>query len=170
MKKCLFFIIIFLSLIFLSKTQEDDQQDSSEDNNWEGNNFDYEDFDSEAYFKNSLKEYLVEKKLFDSERAIPRDEMKKIFADVIFDGEPEGDTEYMSEIFKQLTEYFINTYYTNRKSIKGKELYDLIDIKQISNKFEEMIGPQKYYNGNEDNIEENEYDSRDDIGDPSPDV
>ena len=169
MRKNYSFIILFLSLVFISKAQEDDQKDLSEDNNWEGNNFDYDDFDSEAYFKNSLKEYLEEKKLFDSERAIPRDEMKKIFADVIFDGEPDGG-EYMNEIFGQLTEYFVNTYYTNRKEIKGKELYDLIDIKEISAKFEQMIGSNPYYNGNEDDMEENDYDSRDAVGDPSPDV
>ena len=170
MKKFLMFIILFLSLIFISKTQEDDQQDLSEDNNWEVNNFDYDDFDNDIYFKNSLKEYLVEKNLFDSERAIPKDEMEKIFSDVIFDGGPEGDTEYMSEIFKQLTEYFVNTYYVNRKEIKGKELYDLIDIKEVSAKFEQMIGTNPYFNGNEDDIEENDYYSRDTVGDPSPDV
>ena len=163
------FIILFLSLVVLSKAQEDDQQDLTEDNNWEENNFDYDDFDSETYFKNSLKEYLVENQLFDSEKAIPRDQMKKIFADVIFDGEPDGG-EYMNEVFGQLSEYFINLYYKDRKEIKGKEIYDLIDIKEISMKFEQMIGTNPYFNGNEDYIEEKDYDSRDYIGDPSPDV
>ena len=169
MRKNYSFIILFLSLVFISKAQEGDHKDLPEDNNWEGNNNDYDDYDSEAYFKNSLKEYLEEKKLFNSERAIPRDEMKKIFADVVYDGEPK-DGEYMHEIFEQLNEYFVNTYYTNRKEIKGKELYDLIDIKEISDKFEQMFGSNPYLNGNEDNMEENDYDSRDAVGDPSPDV
>ena len=169
MRKNYSFIILFLSLVFISKAQEDDQKDLSEDNNWEGNQFDYDDFDSEAYFKNSLKEYLVEKKLFESERAIPRDEMRKIFVDVVFDGEPQGGPEFMNEVFELLTEYFINTYYKDRKEIKGKEIYDLIDIKAISMKFEQMIGENPYYNGNDD-MEENDYDSRDAVGEPSPDV
>ena len=166
------FIILFLSLVFLSKNQEDDQQDLSEDNNWEGNNFDYDDFDSDGdiFFKNSLKEYLVEKNLFESERSIPREEMKKIFSDVVFDGEPEGGPEFMYGIFEQLREYFINTYYKDRKEIKGKEIYDLIDIKIISMKFEQMIGENPYYNGNKDDMEESDYDSRDVVGDPNPDV
>ena len=96
MKKNLILVILFLYLVFLTKSQEDDQQDISEDNNLEGNSFDYDDFDSDAYFKNSLKEYLVEKKLFESERAIPRDEMRKIFVDVVFDGEPQGGPEFMN--------------------------------------------------------------------------
>ena len=170
MRKNYIFIILFLSLVFISKAQEDDQKDLSEDNNWEGNNFDYDDFDSDEFFKNSLKEYLVEKKLFESERAIPREEMKKIFADVVFDGEPEGGPEFMHGIFEQLSEYFINTYYKDRKEIKGKEIYDLIDIKVISMKFEQMIGENPYYNGNEDDMEENDYDNRDVVGDPNPDV
>ena len=169
MRKNYIFIILFLYLVFLSKSQEDDQQDLSEDNNLEGNSFDYDDFDSDAYFKNTLKEYLVEKKLFESERAIPRDEMRKIFVDVVFDGEPQGGPEFMNEVFEQLTEYFINTYYKDRKEIKGKEIYDLIDIKAISMKFEQMIGENPYYNGNDD-MEENDYDSRDAVGEPSPDV
>ena len=169
MKKNLILVILFLYLVFLSKSQEDDQQDLSEDNNLEGNSFDYDDFDSDAYFKNSLKEYLVEKKLFESERAIPRDEMRKIFVDAVFDGEPQGGPEFMNEVFEQLTEYFINTYYKDRKEIKGKEIYDLIDIKEISMKFEQMIGENPYYNGNDD-MEENDYDSRDAVGEPSPDV
>ena len=170
MIKYFIFIILFLSLIFFSKTQEDDQQDLSEVNDWEGNNFDYDDLESEAYFKNTLKEYLVEQKLFDSERVITRDEMKKIFIDVIFEGEPEGGPEFMKGVLEELTEYFINTYYKDRKEIKGKEIYDLIDIKEISMKFEQMIGENPYYNGNEDDMEENDYDSRDVVGDPSPDV
>ena len=169
-KNSIFIIILFISLIFLSKSQEDDQKDLSEDNNWEGNYFDYDDFNNEAYFKNTLKEYLVEQKLFDSERAIPREEMKKIFADVIFDGEPEGGPEFMYGVLEQLTEYFINIYYKDRKEIKGKEIYDLIDIKIISMKFEQMIGENPYYNGNEDDMEENDYDNRDVVGDPNPDV
>ena len=96
--------------------------------------------------------------------------MKKIFTDVVFDGEPEGGPEFMQGIFEQLSEYFINTYYKDRKEIKGKEIYDLIDIKIISMKFEQMIGENPYYNGNEDDMEENDYDNRDVVGDPNPDV
>ena len=33
-----------------------------------------------------------------------------------------------------------------------------------------MFGSNPYLNGNEDNMEENDYDSRDAVGDPSPDV
>ena len=170
MKKNLILVILILSLVSFIKSQEDDQQGLSEDNNLEEDNFDYDDdIDGDAYFKNSLKKYLIEKKLFESERAIPRDEMKKIFVDVVFEGEYQEGSEFMNEILELLTEYFINTYYKDRKEIKGKEIYDLIDIKAISMKFEQMIGENPYFNGNDD-MEENDYDSRDDVGEPNPDV
>ena len=162
MDKKLFLIILFLSLIFMSKCEDDFPEENLEDN------YDYDDFDGQHYFKESLKEYLVEKKLFDSERAIQRDEMKKIFLDVITEGDADGSLDYMGGIFQDLTEYFVNTYYKDRKEIKGKEIYDLIDINQISEKFEVMMGNNPYFGFGEE--EENDYDSRDAIGEPNTDV
>ena len=152
----------------MSKCEDDSPEENLEDN------YNYDDFDGQHYFKESLKEYLVEKKLFDSERAIQRDEMKKIFLDVITEGDADGSLDYMGGIFQDLTEYFVNTYYKDRKEIKGKEIYDLIDINQISSKFEQMMGDNPYYNGmngdNTDDDENNDYDSRDDVGEATPDV
>ena len=37
--------------------------------------------------------------------------MKKIFVDVVFEGEYQEGSEFMNEILELLTEYFINTYY-----------------------------------------------------------
>ena len=94
--------------------------------------------------------------------------MKKIFLDVITEGDADGSLDYMGGIFKDLTEYFVNTYYKDRKEIKGKEIYDLIDINQISEKFEVMMGNNPYFGFGEE--EENDYDSRDAIGEPNTDV
>ncbi len=162
MEKNLFLIIILLSLIFISKCEEDSPEEDWEDD------YDYDDFEGDNYFKESLKEYLVENKLFDSDRFIKPDEMRKIFLEVISDGDPEGGPEYMEGIFHDLAEYFVNTYYKDRPEIRGKEIYDLIDINEISMKFEQMMGDNPYYDGYDE--EENDYDSRDAVGDPNPDV
>jgi hypothetical protein len=100
--------------------------------------------------------------------------MKKIFLEVITEGEAESSTEYFGGIFNELADYFVNSYYVNKKEIKGKEIYDLIDINQISERFEQMMGDNPYYNGMNSDIvdddENNDYDSRDDVGEATPDV
>ena len=164
MDKKLFLIIFLLSLIFNSKCKENISEEEEEEDWEEGD--DYDDFEGNAYFKQSLKEYLVANKLFGSDRLIKPDEMKKIFLDVISDGDPEG-AGYMERVFHDLTEYFVNTYYKDRPEIRGKDIYDLIDINAISMKFEQMMGDNPYYNGYE---EEKDFDSRDVVGEPSSDV
>ena len=161
MEKKIIYLFLFLLLIYISKSEDISPEENMEDNE----DYDYDDYDGEHYFKESLKEYLIEKKLFDSERAIQRDELKKIFLDVITEGDPESPPEMLNGIFQDLTEYFVNAYYKDRKEIKGKQLYDLFDINEISMKFEQMMGNSPYYEE-----EEKDYDSRDVVGEPNPDI
>ena len=158
MEKKLIYIFVLLSLIFISKCEDVSPEENVKDN---------ENYEGDHYFKKSLKEYLIEKKLFDSERPVQRDEMKKIFIDVVTDREPDSIPDYLNGIFEDLTEYFVNTYYKDRKEIKGKQLYDLIDINEISSRFDQMTGNNPYYKPDE---EEKDYDSRDAVGEPNPDV
>ena len=166
MKKNLVIMLILVSFAFLSKCQ--DEQEPIEENYGE-DYYNYGDYDDDSFFKGTLKEYLVENKLFDSERVIQPDEMKKIFLDVITDGDPESSSPgYMNGVFTKLTDYFVDLYYKEKKEIKGKEIYDLIDINAISMKFEEMVGDNPYYSDYDG--QENDYDSRDGVGDPNLDV
>ena len=58
-----------------------------------------------------------------------------------------------------------------KKEIKGKDIFELFDINQISQKFEQMMEANPKYNGmNEVDEDDGDYDTRDDIGEPSPDV
>ena len=159
----LLLFIIFSSLIFITKC-EDENFDEEEE---EENDFNYDDFEGDDYFKQTMKEYLVENNLFNSDRLIKRDEMKKIFLDLISQGDPEGG-DYMEPTFHDLTEYFVNTYYKDRPEIRGKDIYNLIDINEISMKFEQMMGDNPYYDGSYE--DEKDFDSRDAVGEPSPDV
>ena len=154
-RKFTFIFLIFL-LLNLSKLQDSsDQLGESEELE--------EDYDAEQYFKDSLKQYLIQNNLFESERAIKPEEMKKIFLDVILNGEPDTPGE-LGQTIQDLTEYFVNTYYKDRREIKGKEIYNLIDINEISMKFDQMIGNNPYFETNDDD------DSRDAVGEPNPDV
>ncbi len=161
MEKNFLFQILFLSLIFISKCQDNLEYDEEE-------GYSFDDFNGEKLFKASLKEYLVQNNLYESDRIIKRDEMKKIFLDIITEGEPDNTPQYMERIFQQLTEYFVNVYYKDRKELRGKDIYDLIDIMAISMKFEQMASANSYYEG--DDEEENSFDKRDVVGEPTHDV
>ena len=55
-----------------------------------------------------------------------------------------------------------------KKEIRGKDIYDLIGVTEISLKFEELIGDQKY-DEEEDEDEDDQYDNMDIVGDPNVD-
>ena len=150
------FLIALNSLMFVVKTSIEDEiklPDFPEEG------FDYN-FNEEEdhYFKSSLKEYLVENKLFESERVIEPDELKKIFLDVITDDGPENSPENMRKSLYELAEYFVERYYNEKKQIRGKDIYDLFDINDISAKFSDIVGDTINYN-NDYNEEEDDLDA-----------
>ena len=71
MLKNLFLIIIFISILSMLKTE----------------NLIYEKYDEEQYFKELVKNYLIEKNLWESDKLIQPDEIRKLFIDVINEGE-----------------------------------------------------------------------------------
>ena len=154
------FLIALNSLMFVVKTNIEDEiklPDFPEEG------FDYN-FNEEEdhYFKSSLKEYLVENKLFESERVIEPDELKKIFLDVITDDGLENSPENMRKSLYELAEYFVERYYNEKKQIRGKDIYDLFDINDISAKFSDIVGDTINYN-NDYNEEEDDLDAMGDL-------
>ena len=154
------FLIALNSLMFVVKTNIEDEiklPDFPEEG------FDYN-FNEEEdhYFKLSLKEYLVENKLFESERVIEPDELKKIFLDVITDDGLENSPENMRKSLYELAEYFVERYYNEKKQIRGKDIYDLFDINDISAKFSDIVGDTINYN-NDYNEEEDDLDAMGDL-------
>ena len=162
------YLIIIFSILFIAQSEEEIEEISNIES-------DYDDGYGYDYFKDNLKQYLIQRKLFDSEEPVQKKELKEIFLDVITEGNEESLGEYFQKLFNELADYFVDSYFVNRKEIKGKEIYDLIDINQISSKFEQMMGDNPYYNGmnwdnTDDDDENNDYDSRDDVGEATPDV
>ena len=155
-KKFFIELLIFFSILLITKAEEESDNDDEYGTD---------------YFKETLKQYLIGKNLFDSEEPVQPEEMKKIFLEVITEGEAESSADYFGGIFNELADYFVNSYYVNRKEIKGKQIYNLIDIEAISQKFEQMIGnnPQ-FYDNDGDDEENNDYDTRDDVGEATSDV
>ena len=146
-----FFLFLILSIIFLSKFEETPDPKKEKDDN---NNETFEE-DGDLYFKKTLKDYLVEKNLFDSDRIIEPDEMKKIFLESVTEGDAESSADYFGGIFIELADHFVNEYYKERKEIRGKDIYNLIELDPISKKFEQLMNDNSKYNGADDNKENN---------------
>ena len=158
------YLIIIFSILFIAQSEEEIEEISNIES-------DYDDGYGYDYFKDNLKQYLIQRKLFESEEPVQKKELKEIFLDVITEGNEESLGEYFQKLFNELADYFVDSYFVNRKEIKGKEIYDLIDINQISEKFEQMVGENPFNNQKNDTDKENEnFDSMDEVGEPTPDV
>ena len=121
MIKNLFLILLLISILSLLKTE----------------NLIYENYDEEQYFKELVKIYLIDKNLWESDKLIKPDEIRKLFIDVINEGEYMDNK--LKNVFDKVINYFIEKYYKEKKDIKGKDLYDLININELIRKFDDLI-------------------------------
>ena len=160
MTKNLILLLIFLCFFSLILTESITEEDNLED-------FYYDNYDGEQYFKEIVKDYLIEKNLWKSEKLIQPEELRKIFIDIIMDGEDYKKGK-LKDAFDKLADYFIDKYYKDKKEIRGKDIYDLIGVTEISLKFEELVGDKKY-DEEEDEDEDDQYDNMDIVGDPNVD-
>ena len=112
MEKRLMIIFYIISLISLAKFDEKVDQTPEDENS------SFDDYDPNKYFKESVKEYLIERKLYDSDKVITPEEMKIIFLGVITDGEPDGSPDYMGGLYGNLADYFVEKYYKEKKKLK----------------------------------------------------
>ena len=155
-------LFIFLSLILINKCQDDEFPEENLNDTFDDS------FDDNGFFKSSLKEFLLEKDLYDSNRPIKPNELRKIFLEVISEGDPEKTPIYLKKIFNQLTEYFIEKYYKENKQIAGKDIINLFDINEISSQFDKIVGDTTLYDIYGE--EEDSQDSRDAVGEPKTEL
>ena len=154
--KIFFFIII--TIIFTIKC--DSKSNSNDESNDEGH----------KQFKEQLKQYLIETKLLNSEKPIEREEMKKIFIDVMTEKDPQYIPEFLKAILDKLSKYFIDKYYKKKKIIKGKDIYDLINMEEISMKFQQITGNPDFDFTELDDEEEYEYEEEDNTNKKTSDL
>ena len=128
----------------------------------------YDNYDGEQYFKEIVKEYLEEKKLWKSDKLIQPSELRKIFLDIITDGEESSDPKF-KEAFEKLADFFIDKYYKEKKEIKGKDLYELININEVHLKFDELIKNKINDKEENENDLDKQFDNMDIIGEPNLD-
>ena len=121
------------------------------------NNEFYDESNRNTYFKNYFKEYLVKRKLFNSNKVVKPEEIKKIILEILSGSDEEHPIEQVGDALNQLCDYFINIYYKDKKEIRGKEIYNLIDINAIFKRLEQMMGfgekdKKKEFNLNKDDL------------------
>ena len=88
---------------------------------------------------------------------ITENEMKKIIVDIMLEGlSPSEIEENILMLYKELADIFIEKYYKEKKEIKGKDLINIIDIKELMQKYYELNGESPiyddYYIFNDDNL------------------
>ena len=129
-----YLILLIIKIIFVLCENNSDQI------------FDYEteiDYEKqEESFRTTLKEYLTVNKLYGNETAeVPPERMRKIFIDAMTGGDLDNIPDKYIPPIEQLTEEFIDEQYNqkNRTVIKGSEVFDLLDINIIANRYNNLL-------------------------------
>ena len=164
-------ILLTLILFFLITTIKSEDEEATMDEGEEMDDYVYDNYDGEQYFKEIVKEYLERNNLWQNDKLIQPDELKKIFLDIIADGEEDSEHRF-KEAFDKLADFFIDKYYKEKKEIRGKDVYDLIGITEISLKFDEILGLRSEDDEDEDDDDDdddNDDDNMDMVGEPNID-
>lgn len=162
----IFLILIIIYLISLIKSEKSTLDEEELDDDYV-----YDNYDGEQYFKEIVKEYLEDNDLWKSDELIQPDELRKIFLDIITDGEESSEPRF-KEAFDKLADFYIDKYYKERKEIRGKDIYDLLGITEISLKFDEILGLRSEDDEDEDDDDDdddNDDDNMDMVGEPNID-
>ena len=137
----IFFVFHLLSIFFMIKSKQEYIDELIE-------NYDKK---YEESLKNYLKKYLIENNLFESDKIIKPEEFKKIFIKMMLEGSSIDEVDdYTREITKELANIFIEKYYKKKKEIRGKDIYDLININDITQKYYQLNGEIPIYDDDND--------------------
>ena len=143
MNKIIFSIVSILLLLKInissSTKQEEDYEKAAEDYK---NNYIKE-------FKEKVKKYLTEKRLYKNESAlISKEEFRNIFRDIMSDGDDGNVSEGFGETFNSLTDLFVEDAFPEGvEYLKGSKIHNLFEYENIIDKFNKYMGKiSKQYN------------------------
>ena len=134
--------ILFILIVNISSSsskQEEDYEKAAEDYK---NSYIKE-------FKEKVKKYLTEKKLYKNESAlISKDEFKTIFKDIMSGGDEGNVSEGFGETFNSLTYFFIEDAFPEGvEYLKGSKIHTFFEYENIIDKFNKYMGKiSKQYN------------------------
>ena len=111
----------------------------------------------EEYLNKFFLNYLDSNNLIESDQLISQSYMKKIIVDIMLEGlSPNEVEEKILTMYNDLADIFIEKYYKERKEIKGKDLINIINIKELMQKYYELNGESPIYDDdyifNDDNL------------------
>ena len=111
----------------------------------------------EEYLNKFFLNYLDSNNLIESDQLISQGYMKKIIVDIMLEGlSPNEVEENILTMYNDLADIFIEKYYKERKEIKGKDLINIINIKELMQKYYELNGESPIYDDdyifNDDNL------------------
>ena len=105
----------------------------------------------EESLKNHLKKYLIEHNLYESEKLVEPDELRKIFINMMYEGASIDEVDdFTKDMNEELARIFIKKYYKRKKEIRGKDIYDLININEIMQKYYQLNGEMPIYDEDDD--------------------
>ena len=100
----------------------------------------------EEYLKNFFMNYLENNDFISSDKLVSEDDMKKIIIDIMLEGlSPNEVEENILTLYKDLADILIQKYYKEQKDIKGKDLINIINIKELMQTYYELNGESPIY-------------------------
>ena len=111
----------------------------------------------EEHLKHFFLNYLDSNNLIKSEKIMNQKEIKKIIVDIMLEGlSPDEIEESIFSMYQELSEIYLEKILKEKKEIKGKDLINIINIKDLMKLYYELNGESPIYDDdyifNDDNL------------------
>ena len=111
----------------------------------------------EEYLKRFFYNYLDKNNLLESDETIKENEIKKIIVDIMLEGiSPQEIEENILLMYKDLSDIYYKKKNLGKKEIKGKDLFNEINIRELMQQYYELNGESPQYDDdyifNDDNL------------------
>ena len=140
-------LVIYLSYINLINSRD----------NLIDNVLDDYDLKYEEHLKHFFMNYLDSNNLIKSEQIMTQNEIKKIIVDIMLEGlSPDEIEESILSMYQELSEIYLEKILKEKQEIKGKDLINIINIKELMKLYYELNGESPVYDDdyifNDDNL------------------
>ena len=140
-------LVIYLSYINLINSRDNLIDDVLDDY----------DLKYEEHLKHFFLNYLDSNNLIKSEQIMTQNEIKKIIVDIMLEGlSPDEIEGSILSMYQELSEIYLEKILKEKKEIKGKDLINIINIKELMKLYYELNGESPIYDDdyifNDDNM------------------
>ena len=140
-------LVIYLSYINLINSRDNLIDDVLDDY----------DLKYEEHLKHFFLNYLDSNNLIKSEQIMTQNEIKKIIVDIMLEGLSSDEIEgSILSMYQELSEIYLEKIIKEKKEIKGKDLINIINIKELMKLYYELNGESPIYDDdyifNDDNL------------------